>query len=78
MSPRRPPSNNMTANKIFVVEDNKADRRCFSGILTAAGYKVLTAKDRPTALKLDRTEQPGRITLDFDLTPQKPAITLVV
>jgi len=62
-------SNNMTAEKILVVEDNKVVQKSISGILTAAGYQVLTAEDRSTALKLIRTEQPRLITLDIDLDP---------
>jgi CheY-like chemotaxis protein len=62
----------MTAEKILVVEDNKVAQKCISGILTAAGYEVLTAEDRSTALKLIRTEKPRLITLDIDLSLSSP------
>jgi len=63
----------MTAKKILVVEDDKVTQKYLAGILTAAGYNVLTADDPPTTLKLIRTEQPDLITLDIDLSMASPA-----
>jgi CheY-like chemotaxis protein len=63
----------MTPKKILVVEDDKFVQKCISGILTAAGYKVLTAEDPSATLRLIRTEHPDLITLDIDLSRGAPS-----
>ena len=63
----------MTPKKILVVEDDKFVQKCIVGILTAAGYKVLTAEDPPATLRLIRTEHPDLITLDIDLSRGAPS-----
>ena len=53
--------------KILFVEDESALQKTFGGILEQEGYKMISALDGETGLKLAQTERPDLIILDLVL-----------
>jgi len=53
--------------KILVIEDNHANMKLATFILTTAGYSVLAAMDAEAGLTLARAEQPDLILMDIQL-----------
>lgn len=58
--------------KILVVEDDRLTQVIICDILKAAGYKVVTARDASTTVKMVRQENPDLITLDIILAAESP------
>ena len=53
--------------KILFIEDESALQKTFGEILTIEGYKMVSALDGETGLKLAQTEKPDLIILDLVL-----------
>jgi two-component system, cell cycle response regulator DivK len=52
---------------VLVVEDNAANLKLATFLLTSAGHTVLSATDAEAGLTLARDEQPDLILMDFQL-----------
>jgi len=59
----------MTANPVLLLVDDDAEIRDQMKWALAAGYQVLEASDRPTALAQVRQAMPGLVLLDLGLPP---------
>lgn len=55
------------AERILIIEDDKASRDFFARLLTYEGYTVLTAADGESGLSLALAERPDLILLDLNL-----------
>lgn len=55
------------SSTILVVEDNPANMKLATTLLTKSGYRVLQASDASTGLALARTRQPELILMDIQL-----------
>jgi two-component system cell cycle response regulator DivK len=53
--------------KILIIEDNSANMKLASLLVSNAGHSVLCAVDAETGLTLARTEQPDLILMDIQL-----------
>jgi DNA-binding response OmpR family regulator len=61
---------------ILVVEDEEALQNIFSEVLSQEGYKVLSAVDGDTGLKMAREENPNLILLDL-VMPRKDGFAVL-
>lgn len=59
------PSTGQTAGRILVVDDQPANLRVVSALLTRHGYEVLSASDGEAALELAATQVPDLMLLDM-------------
>lgn len=53
--------------KILIVEDNPKNLKLASGIVSRAGYEVITAEDGDSGLLLARQEVPDLILMDIQM-----------
>lgn len=55
----------MPLRKILIVDDSATDRQHLEGIVTAAGYAVITAASGREALRMVSSERPDVVLLDI-------------
>ena len=56
-----------SADRILVVEDDRAVQKALRRLFEAEGYGVLTAADGPSAVEIFRTSTPSAVVLDLRL-----------
>lgn len=60
---------NSSAETLLLVDDDRGFRKVYGRLLSAQGYEILEADDRPSAAKVFEEKQPGVVLLDLMLPP---------